>query len=476
MKKILFTIASLAFICISAIAQESVTPFIKELPQRSSFNPAFLSDNKSYFVLPGIGGLGVGAENSGFSWEDLFTKNSSDKYNVDLDKLAKNMRKLNLTAINVDVPILGLGWRTENDYAVTLGIDNRTRFDVVIPRSITDIRHGNYEYDKDRVVKHSISDVYIKGMNYFEASIGLSRQVNNFMRFGIRFKYLAGTSSVFSDDLRINFNTVNDNNRYHLDISTNGSIHASAPVTVKVGQDGYVEDISLDDYDIKAIKPMKNNGFAIDLGGTMKILGLNLGLSITDLGFIRWKTNTHQLEAGNSYTFRGVNVDDKIKENAGTDENEDSYWDQVLDSLKQFTDVSYKASQFKTRLSGRVLASAEYDLTELLSVNALVRTKTVNGHFFTQVSAGGQLHAKKWLTWAISGTMNHSAQASLGTGIVLTGGAFQYYLMMDRIPFNLAKTNGLCFSTGINFVLGRKKIEEQAKPRLTPTQMRNIMH
>lgn len=474
MKKTIITIASLVLVCITAIAQESVTPFIKELPQRNNFNPAFLSDNKAYFILPGIGGLGVDMENSGFCWEDLFTKSSADEYNIDLDKLAKNMRKLNLTSANVDIPLLAFGFRTNNDYAVSFGVSNKTRFDVVMPRSITDIRHGNYEFDNDRVVGHSISDVYIKGMNYMEAALGLSRKVNDFMRFGIRFKFLSGTFSVFSDDLRINVNTVNDNNRYHLDISTHGSIHASAPISIKVGEDGYVDNIDFEDID--NVKLMKNNGFAIDLGGTMKILGLTLGLSATDLGFIKWKNDTHQLEAGNSYTFRGVNVSDKLKDTEDKEEDKDSYWDQVLDSLKQFTDVSYKASAFKTRLSGRIMASAECDLKDWLSANALVRTKTVDGHFYTQVSAGVQLHAKKWLTWAISGTMNHSIQASLGTGLVLTGGAFQYYLMVDRIPFNIAKTHGAGFSTGINFVIGRKKIESGTRSGLSSEQRQQIMH
>lgn len=375
MKKILLTIVASCMLSVAGYAQESITPFIKELPQRANFNPSFDTDNNAYFVLPGIGGAGVNIENSGFSWEDLFVKGKDGEYNMDFDHLASKMRKLNLTSVGVNIPVVEVGFRTSTNY-VTIGLANKTSVDLVVPRSLTDLRFGNYDYDRDRVVNNSISDVYLRGMNYFETTLGFRRDVNKLMRFGIKLKYLSGVASVFSDDLRIDINTVNDNNRYRLDVKTHGSIYASAPVTFKTDEKGYVDGTDTEEIDAAYFKPTKNRGFAVDLGGTLTMFrNITLGLGVTDLGFIKWKNNTHRLSASNSYSFKGVNIDDKIKDNAGTADSGETYWDQVLDSLEQFTDVTYKGgSKFKTRLSGKIYATAEVDLLRWLSVNGLVST------------------------------------------------------------------------------------------------------
>lgn len=477
MRKILAT-AIIALVVIQSKGQESVIPFLKELPQRVTFNPAFHNDSKAFFVLPGLGGFSVGLENTGFTWDDMFTKINGDSIRFDPSRLASRMKDYSLTAADLDIPLAAFGAKTDIGY-FTIGLTNKTRADVIIPKSLTNIRKGNWDFDNDTPINHSASDLYVRAMNYMELALGMSKgYLNDHLHFGFRVKLLAGLASAMSDDLKINMNTIRESDRYRIEVETSGSIKASAPMEVTLNKNGYVDDIEMGDFDTKNIHIMDNRGIAFDLGGTINMINnrLVLGLAATDIGFIKWYDNAHNFVANNHFVYRGVDISSDIKESESDDTGNMAYWESLCDSLKRFKDMTHNEGEFKTRLSSNVRATAELRLTDWLSAGGLVGAKFVMKHSYPMAAVNTQLRAGRWLAWSLSGTLNHGARMSLGSGLVLTGGAVQTYIIADRIPFSLAETKGFHFSWGINFLIGRNKskqaVEEDVEPQITSRNMR----
>ena len=95
-----------------AMAQENIIPMMHELPQRTEFNPSTNSEHGEKFLqVPGLGGMSVSLENSGFTYGDLFSWGADDSLHFDLGRLHDNMRERNLTSVNLDIPLFGFGWK-----------------------------------------------------------------------------------------------------------------------------------------------------------------------------------------------------------------------------------------------------------------------------------------------------------------------------------------------------------------------------
>ena len=94
--------------------------------------------------------------------------------------------------------------------------------------------------------------------------------------------------------------------------------------------------------------PLINNGYGAVFGISYKdsINKGNIELSISDLGFIKWKDNTTNMYIESQYEFEGINVDDFISFNDSLIKNE-------IDSVKAELESNLKESytwQLPTRL------------------------------------------------------------------------------------------------------------------------------
>lgn len=94
--------------------------------------------------------------------------------------------------------------------------------------------------------------------------------------------------------------------------------------------------------------PLINNGYGAAFGICYKdsINNGNIELSISDLGFIKWKDNTTNMYIESQYEFEGINVDDFISFNDSIIKNE-------IDSVKAELESNLKESytwQLPTRL------------------------------------------------------------------------------------------------------------------------------
>lgn len=456
-----------------AMAQENIIPMMHELPQRTEFNPSTNSEHGEKFLqVPGLGGMSVSLENSGFTYGDLFSWGADDSLHFDLGRLHDNMRERNLTSANLDIPLFGFGWKMGDNHFASIVISNKTRSELEFDKSLTKLRYGNWDYDNDCPVDQDVSDIFFRAMNYFEIALGYSNSklIDGKLRIGGRVKLLAGLASVQTDDLAVDFKTVREEDRYRVEIKTRGSVVGSFPLKISVDEDGYVDEVEASDdaSDCAFVDP----GIAFDLGLSFSPTdNWTFGLSAIDVGFIKWHDNCHKFNAGANVTMRGADVSGGIKDGVtGSTDNSTDYWKVLSDSLWKFTDVTHEDTKFKTRLTSRLMATAEFQMpmVQWLRFGSVVSTKFAGGQAYTRGSVSARIHPARWFSLVGSVALNPGARISPGVGVSLQSKVFQFFLVADRCTVDLSESYGAAVSWGINFFPGNRKRLKALAASATP--------
>lgn len=456
-----------------ANAQESVLLLMKDTPQQLKYNPALRTTSRGYFVFPGVGGATVTVENTGFGFSDLYVHDkTTDEWSLNLDHLAQNFKgKDDVLHVGLDLPLLASGVSMPK-MMLFWSIANKTTAEVTLPKSILDLRYGNYDYDNNKVVNHELTDIGFKMMNYNEISFGGNYEITKFLTIGATVKYLSGLISASTEDMYLKFETIDrGDGTYSMHIKSKGQINVAAPVKVKNDAEGYVDDFELETDKIVDIIT-KNAGFAFDFGAKMNFLDnkLRVGVSAIDIGSIKWKVDNNTFQTEADFTYNGMDVSDML-----TDidkEKEEDYWKEIGDELSKFKNTKHSSGEsFKTKLSPTFMAFGEYELMKWMNVGAMASLKMVNGNALTKATANMSLRPSHHFNFVFSMGMHPGMAFAAGAAIQATAGPVQFVIASDRMNFNLTKTRGTQLTFGINLLMGAGSKEEAAQ-KATPTQTR----
>ena len=436
-------------------AQEHTVLMLDELPQSNYFNPALAPKSSGYIIAPGISGISLGFENTGFCFDDAFQKDKNDTLYFNLNKLSEKISDYNLTTANIEIPIFGVGFTVKKNF-FTISATNKTRADIVVPASILDIRYGNYNYKTEKPVNHSLSDLYTRAFNYFEYAVGFNRAITDRIRLGVKAKLLMGNFALYSNKLDVKIETIQDDHKFIMDVYTNGEIYTSAPLNVTHDEEGYVDEVEWDS-DIMSISSSKNTGVAFDLGVTYNLTDkVTIGASVLDLGFISWKETPNTFVSNNNFTFSGVNINGSVKDDPETKVT-DTYWDQLKDSLTRFADLRHKTKTFKTPLSANALIHLSYKPFKWLQAGGVVSGVIVDKRLYARVSCNLTLRAKNWLAYIASLSIDPGYATSIGHGLALTAPGFQFFVIAERLPLSTLTSRSAQLRFGFNFPIGRDK-------------------
>ncbi|HSL86060.1 MAG TPA: DUF5723 family protein, partial [Bacteroidales bacterium] len=315
---------------------------------------------------------------------------------------------------------------------------------------------------------------------YNELGFGLSRDITNRLRIGVKGKLLFGiaTGSVDNKSLGI---TVNEDYSHTLDADL--TLNISGPVTVYTSQDNRIDSIKLDDerFDssgnvIGFLTNRKNTGLGIDLGAEYRVTSrLTLSASVTDLGYIRWKSDITNLRAESRFEFSGLNMLDVFN---GTKTFEE-LGKEMLDSLKNSLYVTDTSKPFTTYLSTGFSAGGRYNLTRSFSLGLLSYTRITGRQIREALTLSANLNLGNALSTTLSYTASNNRYDNLGAGVAFRAGIFQFYCIADRIPvvwnkividngsFPLPESwNTIHAKLGMNLVFGNVVKKKQDKPMI----------
>mgnify|MGYP002857054140 FL=1 len=449
-----------------AVAQELRTAyFVEDFKWRHDMNPAF-GNRQSYVALP-FSNINVGLQGSfgvdNFLFENPRWGQPGEKrtvtfmhpditYDQSVGKL-KNGLKIQL---DFRETIIGMGFKAFHGYN-TLDVNVKGMAGVSFPKSFLEfakrVHNDTYSFD----------DMAARGMAYGEVALGHSHQINNQLRIGARLKGLVGLG-------RFDFSLKNAYAKLEGDVwevraQAQAEVNAKgfAFVTEKeeyksVSRQGKtydkVTDVDVDDYE-----PMGGFGLGIDLGATYEVMpGLTLSASLTDLGFIKWKSKAEAKTSEAYFSFDGfheVAVDGDY--GSSLDDELDDYEDQLADFMNLA--VTNDAGSSTHALAATMNLGAEYQMPFYKGLSAgLLLSRHFNGSNFswTEARLSGNLSASKSFSVAVSYALN-TFGSSLGYVVYYHPKVINFFFGMDRLAFSkytVYEGFPVPLSPNFNFVMG----------------------
>lgn len=432
--KNIFAAAMLCGCAVAAMGQSSTGYFSDGYSYNYQLNPA-LTPGRGYVVIPGAGNINAGL-NSNIGLDKLL-------YNVDgrtttfmnpkvsSSEFLGNLANINRFQENVRVGLLSFGFKGFNGYnALSINVVNNGVFS--LPRSV-------FELAKEGLTNrtYSIRDLSGRADAYLELALNHSHQINENLRVGATFKFLAGFANVDIEASKADLVLGTDK----WSAITNANINASMKgLTYKLDRNSRTghEYVSGVDYDFESSP--NGYGVGLDLGAVYTFRkDFEFSLALTDIGFIRYQTNMLASTNGD----RSVELD---KYTFNVDDNADNSFDNELDRLGDAFSELYELQDCgdtggRTVMLGttlRVGARYKLPLYRKLSFGLLSTTRFQGKYTWTEARASVNIAPLKVFTLTGSAAVG-TFGTTVGFMFNLHCPGFGLYLAADHIPYKLCK-------------------------------------
>ncbi|MEG1936280.1 MAG: DUF5723 family protein [Rikenellaceae bacterium] len=398
-------------------------------------NPASQMD-RSYIVFPLFGNIALNAS-APTNLNKAVTTNADGNY-LNADKVAKALDKRSMN-VNLNMDIISFGVKFKKDHMITFSTKAKVDADAMLPGDAVTFLTSN---PLTALNSYNLN-LGANAIGYGEVAVGYSYNVWRNLTVGVKFKYLAGFMYAGSDsyaDLLLRDDATYD---------VKGDIDMRL-----VGVDTENDN----DIDIGA-----NSGFGFDFGAEYDFedLGLKVGLSMTDIGFIKWGSgaSTRLLSSDPNGVYHFIGVEDMgqyLEEGSDFQDGLDVLQDDLLNALN--VDTIYNSS-FKSNLAPKLNIYGSYAIDNArrhnVSLNMITRFnpgKALKNDFAATV---GYTYCNKRDNFrALAGyTISNRLGSKFSAGIVTEGRGGEFFFLVDAFP---ARSVG--FRIGGAFYLGRKTV------------------
>lgn len=426
--------------------------FMNSISQSVYTNPAFFPKYKTSIGLPGSSTM-VHYGNNGFSYKDFATKEAG-VVTANLDKLYSSLKPKNYLTQANQVDILRLSFKTGARLYLTWNVTAKTYSRLMLPKDFLGLfLNGSTPFLGKNV---SISPK-AEALAFVESGIGGAYQVNKNLNVGLRVKWLKGIGNATTKSSALNIaidpTTYAMTAQGNLDLRTSGVQNFS--------NSAFDFGDSYADY-------LKNNGFAIDLGATYRIMDrINLSFSVIDLGSIKWKNNTYgySLDPEKAkYTFKGIDLNAAF--------NERDAFNGALDSLQnRFEPTEGTIAAYRTAIPTKFYLGGNYEIRRNFTTGMVLHAELYRGRLQTGLTAAISKNFGKVFSATGSYTLSNFSYNNIGVGASLNLPPFQLYLVGDNIlraafagkELNKFVNNTQVFNlrAGLNIILGWDKMPDK---------------
>lgn len=439
--------AALFALCGQAMAQGlNSAYYTNDYKFRHDMNPAY-GNEQNYVSVPALGNINIGLHGN-FGYQDVVLNNPMypaeggkkmttfmNPY-ISADKALEGFSTGNNRIVgDVGLTILSAGFKAFGGYN-TIELSSKTSFGMSLP-------YGLFEFAKNTGNKtYDIGDINIGAKSYVELGFGHSRQINEKLRVGAKFKLLFGVARadfLFKD--------------VRADLASDEKWTISGKATADVSMKGFAYESTKEEYndpskgeydkiDNADVDGMGLGGFgmAIDLGGVYKINeDWTVNASVLDLGFISWSNDMQAVNRADKFEFngfhdvsvtsdRGETIDDKI----------DSYGDQITDFIN-LRDNGDRGGR-TTGIGATINVGAEYNLPAYrkITFGALSSTRINGAYTWTEGRVSANWEPLKWLNGGVNFAVN-SFTASMGWVLNIHPKGYNFFIGMDHLLGKMSK-------------------------------------
>jgi hypothetical protein len=441
-------------ISLDANSQPNTLYFMDMVHQSDNINPANQNCCNGFYSLPVISGFGINLLNSGFDYNDLIhfgSGNLADSLIIDIDNVKSKLGKKNYVLNEINIPIFGFGFHSGRSF-LSFEISNKTKTFIAYPENLIALTSGNAKF----IGANNPATINKFGpnlLNYYEFAFGWSREITKKLTLGAKLKVLSGTVAL--QQKKSDFKLTTADTTYAMSLQTDLNYNISAPVEFSYDENGMINDANYNSSNIvKDITPGKNYGLAIDFGAIYQLTEkIKLYGSITDLGFIRWGTNSTNIFQKGTFEYKGLSLDSVWTQ---SDYNELQAWG---DSLTNFFKFEHADTKFTTSLNSNIFIGGSYEITPFLSLALLSRTSLYNKSLHQAFTFSANFKPLKTLSASLSYSAMNREYKNVGLGLSYRLGPIQLYVVTDNIYTAFMPKNSKIVNVmmGFNMVFGCNK-------------------
>ncbi len=432
----------------STFGQGLTTYNMDMIPQSTRTNPGIMPKAKFHLGLPVISYLDMSLVNTGFVFSDLFSSSTD----ISTAELVKSLKKDNYLSLNLNVDLLSFGFKIKEKNYFSFNVTERVAF--------------NFDYSKDfmRLLAEgtapfigqtmSMSGTGFRFSSFCEYGLGYTRQFNDRLSVGTKFKLLQGLSHINSEDLDIKLATD----------ATDYSLTATSTIGFRTAGLGFLTDSNKKFDPLSYLTNWENKGFAIDLGGNYKLTDkISVSASLTDIGLINWKTDARRYYNNKAeFTWSGLDIMKYLTDTAASR----NYASHLADSLQNVFGLKKDELAFSTKLVGNMYLGGQYKFNKWFNAGAVFHGQLFANHIYPSFTALGGVNLGKMMQISASYSILNSSYTNLGAAFALNLGPVQIYAAGDNVfgftQMDYAKT--LNARIGINIMTGySKKMSKEEK-------------
>ncbi len=405
--------------------------YLENVPQSSLINPA-LSPRANGFL--GIPAASMIYTNYYFDilGPDILQPSSNGNYitlnhsDFDYTPIYNKIGNSANFRVEQSVQDLFFGGATKNGY-FTFGITEKATQAIGLPKDFFTILDKGFEGGKTL----ELGTLNLNSQYYREFLFGYAFKLNNQWQVGVNAKFLQGLVAANTKIEQLNITPGLESWQVQVD----GKVNMSAPIEVYTDENNLPDSVSIPDDMMElametGLMNFKNPGLAFDAGVVYKLdHHWEFSGSLTDVGFISWHGDVHNFSANGGYNYQGVYIDGNTIDSIG------KAFENMLDSAKQAIKLQYSQNGFTTALGPKMYLGAQYNLNHYASFGLLSRSVFFKHDFRQEFTASFNLNLYRMLTTTLNYTVAINGINTIGFGLGLQGGPFQFYLAGDYFPY-----------------------------------------
>jgi hypothetical protein len=442
-------------------SQPNTLYFMKGIPQTKDLNPARPGLEDGFYIsMPLFSKLDLSLNTNNWSYSDLIhagTGPRADSLVLDMNKFISHLGKTNFITESTGLTLLEGGFKSgKNFFALSLSEKEFAEF-FFHKNLVNIINYGNYPY---LGTSFNSGTFGIGAQHYRELAFNYARTVNKKLTIGGAAKILFGMSAVQTNGMT--FKVASPQAGDYLDVITSGRANISAPVSFGYNSQGFPDAVNNNFSANKYFNNYGNPGFAVDMGFAYHVnKKLELSMSMIDLGFISWKTNTTSLIEKGHFLYNGIQIADPLSPALPA---LPPLINNLGDSIQKAFRPDSSKHGFSTLLPVKIYFGADYKLSEKVSLSGLSRIRIYDNLVHTSWTASANVLI--WNNISLSGSYSimESTYDNLGVGVGFRGGPFQIYAATDNLfsPFYPSTARNMNLRVGINLIFNDREKETKS--------------
>ena len=443
-------------------SQPNTLYFMKGIPQTKDLNPARPGlENGFYISMPLFSKLDLSLNTNNWSYSDLIhwgTGPRADSLVLDMNKFISHLGKTNFIMESTALTLLEGGFKSgKNFFALSLSEKEFAEF-FFHKNLVNIINYGNYPYVGTSFNSGTFG---IGAQHYSELAFNYARTVNKKLTIGGAAKILFGMSAVQTNGMT--FKVASPRSGDTLNVITSGRANISAPVSLGYSAYGTPNAVNNNFDANKYFNNFGNPGFAVDMGFAYHVnKKFEFSMSMIDLGFISWKTNTTGLIEKGHFLYNGIQIADPL---SAVLPNLSPLINNLGDSIQKAFRPDSSKHGFSTLLPVKIYLGADYKLSDVVSLSGLSRIRIYNNLVHTSWTASANVLLWKNISLSGSYSIMESTYDNLGVGVGFRGGPFQIYAATDNLfsPFYPSTARNMNLRVGINLIFNDREKETTSR-------------